>query len=440
MDYSLNKDHEFVIDHFDQKKPFSSFLPGIAGLKGIPIWAFYANRGQGITSFGIEDKNSPIMEFFPANTSYQYVSTYGFRSFIKINKGKVYEPFAAVEPTDSIVRRMVIGNSNFLLEETNMDLGLRYSVCYFGLPNENIGALVRQVTVECLNADMDIELLDGLATVIPYGITNSSFKEMSNLMKSWMEVYNLENNIPFFTVRASVGDEAEVSSTTKGHFYLSYTDDARRIRPIVDPKIIFGENTSLNYPSCFDQIDFTNIESLKQITVNKVPCAFTPIKTTLHYGHKLRIHTVIGHVESLEVLEKNVHRMIHSDYTDTKKQESKDVLSVILGEIETSTANKTLDAYFKQSYLDNLLRGGYPILLKGEEKKFVYYVYSRKHGDPEREYNFFKLNPEFYSNGEGNFRDVNQNRRCDVYFNPQVGTYNIKVFMNQRIITCGSFG
>lgn len=30
----------FVMEQFDTGKPFSSFLPGLAGLKGIPMWTF----------------------------------------------------------------------------------------------------------------------------------------------------------------------------------------------------------------------------------------------------------------------------------------------------------------------------------------------------------------------------------------------------------------
>ena len=38
--------------------------------------------------------------------------------------------------------------------------------------------------------------------------------------------------------------------------------------------------------------------------------------------------------------------------------------------------------------------------------------------------------PEFYSQGNANFRDVNQNRRCDVLFTPYVKEKNIKEFYN----------
>lgn len=430
MNYYINEKEEFVIEDYDQKKPFSSFLPGISGLKGIPIWAFYANRGQGISSFGIEDKNSPILEFFPANMAYQYISTYGFRSFIKFKGEKVYEPFAPIEPSASIVRKMYITNSDFAIEEINHDFGLKYKVTYFGLPNENMGALVRKVTIESTGQDKEVELLDGLAALLPYGVTNTSFKEMGNLMKSWMEVYNLEGHLPFFTVRASTGDDAEVSTVSKGHFYLSYSDDAQLILPIVDPKVVFGINTSLNYPSGFDSIDFEHIDQINQVTVNQVPCAFTPIKTNLVKGMPLTINTIIGHVENMGVIQERVKDLISSSYLDQKSSEASSIIEKMLSEIETKTSHKILDAYIKQSYLDNLLRGGYPILLKGAKNQFVYYVYSRKHGDPEREYNFFKLAPEYYSNGEGNFRDVNQNRRSDIYFKPEVGTYNIKLFMD----------
>lgn len=64
----------------------------------------------------------------------------------------------------------------------------------------------------------------------------------------------------------------------------------------------------------------------------------------------------------------------------------------------------------------------------GENK--IFYIYSRKHGDLEREYNYFSMSPEFYSQGNGSYRDVNQNRRCDNFFTPYVGMENIKTFYN----------
>ncbi len=38
--------------------------------------------------------------------------------------------------------------------------------------------------------------------------------------------------------------------------------------------------------------------------------------------------------------------------------------------------------------------------------------------------------PEYYTQGNGNFRDVNQNRRSDVLFAPYVKDHNIKLFYN----------
>src|SRR3989338_2848524 len=95
-DYQLQPDGSFVIKNYNQKKQFSNFLPGIAGLYGTPMWAFYVNRGQGIASFGTRNKDNAILEFFPANKAYQNTAALGFRTFIKIAKKKGFvtaEPF-----------------------------------------------------------------------------------------------------------------------------------------------------------------------------------------------------------------------------------------------------------------------------------------------------------------------------------------------------------
>ena len=57
-------------------------------------------------------------------------------------------------------------------------------------------------------------------------------------------------------------------------------------------------------------------------------------------------------------------------------------------------------------------------------------INSRIHGDIERDYNNFQIDPTYYSQGPGNFRDIAQNRRDDVLSLPSVGTFNIEMFLS----------
>ena len=125
--------NRFVIRDYQKKPPFSSFLPGIAGPTGIPLWCYYNNRGQAVCSFGARDKDHSIMEFSSAHAAYQTVRYTGFRTFARVN-GAYCELFA--ENCD-----MHIGMSE--VEIRGRSRGLSASALYFGVPGERVAALAR---------------------------------------------------------------------------------------------------------------------------------------------------------------------------------------------------------------------------------------------------------------------------------------------------------
>lgn len=422
------KDGHFVIEGFDAAKPFASFLPGLAGLKGIPMWTFYVNRGQAVCSFGIRDKNSPIMEFSPANISYKNVAATGFRTFIKLD-GDVYEPFQSARPDTKAARTMTIMPNGLHIGEAHEGHGLNTTVRYFNMPGEDYAALVRRVEIVNTGTEAkSFELLDGLPEILPYGVENGGYKEIGNLLRSWMEVYNLENGIPFYKLRSSTSDEAEVSEITNGHFYLSFTGAGERLAPLVDFETVFGGNTSLGYPDRFGELGLEGVKGLPQYPVNKVPCGFSGLAVTLAPGEKLALNTLIGHVSDIAKINARAEGICRDAFILDKMREADKLTEHLTGDIATETSSPLFDAYCRQSYLDNFLRGGYPFIFEGGDKGNVVHLYSRKHGDMERDYNFFTIAPEYYSQGNGNFRDMNQNRRNDVFFQPKVGSFNIKMF------------
>lgn len=433
VNYTFNEDKYFVIEGYDKSKTFSSFLPGLAGLYGVPMWAFYVNRGQGMVSFGVKDKNNAITEFFPANQAYERVSTNGFRTFIKLkhaNQTILFEPFST-GTNQNVNRKMFIKENELVVKECNEEYGIETTITYFTLPNENFAALVRKVEVKNISdEEKSVEVVDGLPAILPFGVEDAAYKAVGNTLKSWMDVFNLENDIPYYRVRSSTADTAKVEEVTKGHFYASFVEDGQLLKPIIDASVIFGENTSLRYPDSFAANSIAEMLEARQITANKVPCGFSAFSKVLPPKETTTLRTMVGHVNNLDIITEKQSQFASVAYFDRKYEEAKELVSELTSGIQSKTGDTMFDAYTKQSYFDNVLRGGYPILLENEKEPFVYYVYSRKHGDLERDYNFFSVAPEFFSQGNGNFRDVNQNRRNDVFFTPEVGDYNIKLFMS----------
>lgn len=412
---------QFVLKDYSKKSTFSSFLPGISGLYGIPIWCFYVNRGQCVVSFGVQDKDHAIMEFYPAHQAYQNVKRTGFRTFIR-RDGIFAEAFGDENKEPD----MHIAMNGLTIEEKDTVMKLTVRVDYFTLPEEPVGALVRKVTIR--NDDSvpcHLEVLDGMPALIPYGIDLKSIKNMGQTMKAWMQVEDSESAVPYFRVHTSIADSAAVIEVPGGNFSMAALPDGSKLPVIVDPDVVFAYDTSLEYPVTFAQSGLQGLHNLKQATSNQLPCSFFEAEKYLESGESLIIYELIGQAQDRSILNRFLETNKDGDYFESKKAAAAYLAEDLVKGIASETASREFDAYCKYTYLDNTLRGGYPIIL-GKDK--IFYVYSRKHGDLERDYNFFSMLPEYFSQGNGNFRDVNQNRRCDVAFNPRVGIENIVKF------------
>ncbi|MCD4687403.1 MAG: cellobiose phosphorylase [Anaerolineae bacterium] len=427
-DTSFDAQQRFVIRDYDQQPPFASFLPGIAGPMGIPMWVFYVNRGQAIASFGSESKDTPIVEFEPANKAYRNVTTTGFRTFVKAN-GTFYEPFAPA-PHTAVERTMHIGANALELQEHAHAHGLHVQVRYFTLTNEPFAGLVRQMQLTNTGAaPVDVSVLDGLPAIMPFGVDNWVLKELARTAEAWMGVFNLEERIPFYRLRSSIGDKVEIEGYEAGHFYTTFTAQGR-LPALVDPDVIFGPNTSLSQPDRFLESSLDELFKREQIAVGKTPCGFFGAERTLAPGDALTLYGIIGHASSLAEVNQTAARITQPAYIVAQHDVAQALTEELTAPIATQTGLPQFDAYARQTFLDNILRGGWPIRLGDPDRPFVQHIYSRKHGDLERDYNAFYLAPEFYSQGNGNYRDINQNRREDVWLQPRIGAYNIRAFMN----------
>jgi hypothetical protein len=384
---------------------------------------------------GIQDKEHAIMEFLPANRAYQLASTQGFRTFIKPRNGALsfYEPFQKQFRDASVVRtqRMIISPSGLTLEEVNETLGLTFSVEYSNIPQDDFAGLIRTLRITNNRSEpCSLQGLDGLPLVVPYGVDNGSLKFTRRLVEAFVEVVNLERKAPLFRGKVEPVDRPEVVRIKQGNFYLGFENDGQQsqlVTPIVDPVRIFGSQSDYSYPERFLSVSAEEVVS-DQVLENRFPCAMGLFDTTIAAGETYSYSSIIGHAASVEELNSMVPRITDPAYVCAKVREDRELIEELTQGNFICSQEPALDLYTRQNYLDNGLRGGFPITLEGESSRSAFYVYARKHGDLERDYNHFSLSPSKYSQGNANYRDVNQNRRNDLFFNPDVRDDNLAHF------------
>lgn len=420
-------DNSFVIDNYNEQAPFASFLPGIAGPTGRPAWAFYVNRGQAISSFGVRNKDGAILEFYPADKAYQLTASRGFRTFLKVSDGssiRAHEPFQRGAAAD-VLQRLHVSAHEVGVEDINPTLGLAIRADSFTLPHAPLAALVRRVSLTNTSATrLQVDIADGLPQILPFGMNLWCAKYMSRTIEALMVVDGLAHNCPFYRLKVYPGDTPQVVPVVGGTFMAGFVGQ-KRTSSVVDSEKIFG--AALDFSSAEGFFANASLDLSHQVAGNRTPSAFQVLTLTLAPGETRCFYGLYGQAPSWEALQTFLASVNGADYFEAKRTENRELVHGLMQRAFTATALPEFDAYAQQCYLDNGLRGGFSMPVPGGARL---HLYGRKHGDVERDYNDFLVQDTPYSEGNGDFRDMLQNRRTDLFFDPQVGARNVRYFFN----------
>mmetsp|Transcript_27642 Transcript_27642/g.39532 ORF Transcript_27642/g.39532 Transcript_27642/m.39532 type:complete len:1235 (+) Transcript_27642:139-3843(+) len=456
----------YVLEDYDSKPPFSSFLPGIAGLYGKPCWAFYVNRGQAIATFGTRSKDYPIVEFNPANKAYFLTPYIGFRTFLQASRNNLkflLEPFspdatADLDTADSEVapkRVMYIGSNEVEIKELDSQRNIETKITYIILPNEDFSSLLRRTTITNTDSssDLTLSILDGLAEIEPVGgPLDWMLKNMGRTLEGWFGVHFADDTLtmPFFRMSTEPSDGASVKIEQEGHYVLSFiersSDNGTRheLLPIVyDSEKIFGQLTTLNKAEALKTKTVKELVEAPQYGDAKTSSAFAAVEEiTLKPGESVTIASFYGKTDNIAKVPQIAAVITQPGYVMKKFEEARILVDELTASVDTETADHLFNGFVKQTFLDNALRGGLPVMLGDVDEKAkhhnvdedsrvkVFHAFSRIHGDLERDYNAFEIVPNFFSEGPGNYRDVAQNRRNDVIFQPRMASFDIRMFLS----------
>jgi len=425
--YSFDPDLSFVIEQYNDRAPFASFLPGIAGCLGIPAWVFYVNRGQAIASFGVRNKDGAFLEFFPADKAYQLTASRGFRTFLKIaGEGGTltHEPFQR-GAGEAVRQRMIVTAHEVGIEEIHPGLGLAIRVDYFTLAQAPVAGLVRRVCLTNTGEGLkNIEIVDGLPQVLPYGMNQWVVKFMSRTVEAYMRVEGVAECAPFYRLKVLPTDSPLVEKVEAGNFFVGLLD-GRRNKVLVDAERVFGLDGGFSKPERFYESEPLDFEG--QVLGNRTPAAFQALSLALQPQESRVYYGVYGHAGSWQVLQDFLRQAAAPDYFEAKREANRGLVEDISRRAFTATARPLFDAYASQCFLDNGLRGGFTAEVPGGARL---HLFGRKHGDLERDYNDFLLQDSPFSEGNGDFRDMLQNRRTDIFFDLAWGARDIRYFFN----------
>lgn len=250
--------------------------------------------------------------------------------------------------------------------------------------------------------------------------------------------------MPFYKLSTEPSDEAKVKIEMEGHYLLAFietNEEQAELLPIVyDTNKVFGKSTSLEAPRGLQASSVKEIVSNPQYGDAKTSSAFAAVsQLTLKPGENVTIASVYGKAHRIERVPEIAEIVTAPGYIQERSERARTLINNLTASVETTTANPLFDGAVKQMFLDNSLRGGMPTILGAVEgtKTYdedpgvkVFHAFSRIHGDLERDYNAFKIESSFFSQGPGNYRDVAQNRRDDVAFIPRMGSFDVQQFLS----------
>ncbi len=153
----------------------------------------------------------------------------------------------------------------------------------------------------------------------------------------------------------------------------------------VDPDVLFGFDTDITFPTQWHTTLF-ELGQNPQILGGRTPCCFFGSKIEISPNEEATVSSVFGYAHKFEDLNGIKSKIVSDRFLTGKRNEAQQLIQDLTSPAMVRSGDPLFDSYARQTFLDNVIRGGWPEVV-GDN--LIYHVFSRKHGDPERDYNDF---------------------------------------------------
>jgi hypothetical protein len=202
----------YRIEHYDRMAPFF-----IAVVSGHDHWMYVSSTG-GLTC----GRGNPDNALFPYETDdriHDAHATAGPATFLLVERAgevRLWQPFSRAPAVYRVERNLYknLTGNRLEFEEVNHDLGLSFA--YQWSTGERFGFIRTATLRERAGAAAQIDLLDGIRNVLPYGVNSAMQARLSTLVEAYRQAeVDTATGAGLFTLSSIPTDRAEPSEALK---------------------------------------------------------------------------------------------------------------------------------------------------------------------------------------------------------------------------------
>ena len=472
----IDNESYFMISNSDSMRPF--FMSIVSDSNH---WMFISSNGG--LSAGRKDSENALFPYYTDDKITESAEITGSKSIFlvsKNNKTEIWEPFSyRYEGVHKITRNLyknTYGNK-VIFEEINHDLSLTFS--YQWNSSSQFGFVKKSKLINNGADSVQVELLDGIQNIMPYGVSSDLQMRASNLVDAYKRSeLEKDSGLGIFALSAIIVDKAEPSEALKAN--IAWSLGLENVKYLLSSLQL---DTFRKQHAIREEIDI-KAEKGAYFLNSKIKLDKKASKEWMIITNVNNDHVEVANISHRIKNEKNLKQLVNENIELGTKRLIK--LNAASDGLQ-HTADETRDTRHFANTLFNIMRGGIfddnyqiekwdfskylakankkvfsksegilenlpenfslsqlkDIAFKSDDKNFkrlcLEYMplkFSRRHGDPSRPWNKFSINTHNEVDGskildyEGNWRDIFQNWEALAHSYPEFIESMIHKFLN----------
>jgi len=177
-------------------------------------WMFISSNGS--LSAGRKDRDNALFPYYTVDKIHDYKGKTGSSTCFLVKKNDktfLWEPFTDKSHNFYSITRNIyksIYGNNIIFEEVNSSLGLSFRYGWYN--SEKFGFVKKSKVTNHTDLPLEIEVLDGIKNILPYGVGYGFQNEYSNLLDAYKKNERIEGStLGLFILSSIPVDKAEPS-------------------------------------------------------------------------------------------------------------------------------------------------------------------------------------------------------------------------------------